>query len=156
MRGIEANLLPDEQILYRTRKHYIIFFPPALLTLMTLIFLLNSNPFVVRVAFIPALAALVSWLNEWLDYITSEFAVTNKRIMMKEGFFTRHSNEARLTTITNISTTQSLIGQLLHFGTVIINTFGGMNDAFPEIPNPNEFQKQVQMQLDKLANPSSN
>ncbi len=112
---------------------------------------MNANPFVVKLAFVPGIASLLAWANEFLDYTTSEFAVTTKRLLMTEGFFTRHTNQARLSTLTNISTEQSLLGQILNYGTVVINTFGGMNDAFPEIPAPNVFQKHVQAQLDKVT-----
>lgn len=151
MTALDANLLPDEKIIFRTKKHYIIFLTPAMLTLMTLIFLMNSNPFVVKAAILPGVSSLVAWAHEALDYMTSEFAITNKRIMMREGFFFRHTNDARLTTITNIGCVQSLVGQALNYGTVVLNTFGGMNDAFPEIPSPREFQMKVQAELDKLT-----
>lgn len=151
MTYLDKNLINGEEIIYRTRKHFIIFLPPVILTVMMVIFLLSSNPYVRMLAFLPAIGAIFSWINEFLDYMTSEFAVTTKRIMMKEGFFVRHTNEARLTTLTNINTNQSLLGQLLNYGTVNINTFGGINDAFPEIPAPVTFQKHVQEQLDKIG-----
>lgn len=151
MSKIEKNLLPDEQILYRTRKHWIIFFAPAVWALAAVIFVFNSNPWVVMAAIAPAAAAVILGFGKWLDYITSEFVLTNKRVMMREGFFTRHTSELRLATVSNMNVDQSLIGQFFDYGTVITSPFGGKEDVFTEIAHPFEFQRQVQMQLDKVA-----
>jgi uncharacterized membrane protein YdbT with pleckstrin-like domain len=151
MTSIEKNLLADEQILFRTKKHWIIFFGPAAWVIVAIIFAFNSNPWIMMAALAPAGAALILGIGKWLDYITSDFVLTNKRVMMKEGFFTRHTNELRLATVSNMNVNQSLIGQFLDYGTVIISPFGGREDIFTEIARPFEFQKQVQMQLDKVA-----
>ncbi|MEO8963103.1 MAG: PH domain-containing protein [Gammaproteobacteria bacterium] len=151
MKAIDKILLPDEQILYRTKKHLIIFFLPIIWTIVTFIFLFNPNPLIVKISFAPAIAAVVTWIKQWLDYITSEFVLTNKRIIMKEGFFIRHSNEMRLATVSNMTINQGILGQMLDYGTVVINPFGGNNDVFSEIEHPYEFQKQTQMELDKVV-----
>lgn len=151
MSYFEKNLLPDEQILYRTKKHFIIFFIPVIWTMITFFFSINSNPFIVTLYWVPGLIAILAWANMGLNYLTSDFAVTNKRVMMKEGFFIRHANEMRLSTIANVAINQSLLGQLLNYGTVELNGFGGVIDAFTLINRPLEFQKQVQMQLDKIT-----
>ncbi len=151
MSSIDKNLLNDEKIIYRTKKHWIIFFAPTAWFIAAVFFLFNSNPWVVKAAAAPALAGLLIGIVKWLEYITAEFVVTNKRILMKEGFFTRHSNELRLATVSNMNVNQSLIGQLLDYGTVVISPFGSGEDVFTEIAHPFEFQKQTQMQLDQVV-----
>ena len=151
MSYIEKNLLPDEHILYHTKKNFIIFFTPFMWSCITAFFLINSYDSLHMVGYLIGIVSLLSWANEFLNYITSDFVVTNKRIFMKEGFFFRHTNEARLTTIANIAVNQNLIGQVLNFGTVVINTFGGDNDPFQQIDKPLEFRKQVLLQLDRVA-----
>lgn len=151
MTSIDKNLLSDEQIVYRTKKHWIIFFAPTAWVIAAIFLVFNSNPWVVKAAIAPALAALVLGIGKWLEYITAEFVVTNKRVLMKEGFFTRHSTELRLATVSNMNVDQSLLGQMLDYGTVVISPFGGVQDIFTEIAHPFEFQKQTQMLLDKIA-----
>lgn len=151
MSYIDKNLLPNEQIVYRTKKHFIIFFTPMLWVIAALFFYVNPNPYVAKVTILPAVIALISWLNTLLTYITSDFVVTNKRIMMKEGFFIRHANEMRLSTISTVNITQGIIGQILNYGTLLINAFGGDADSFTEIAHAFEFQKQVQGQIDLLG-----
>jgi len=147
---IDRTLLPDETILYRTKKHWIIFLTPLALTIVAFFFFFNANPFVVKISFLPALAAAFSWGYEFLDYFTSDYAITDKRILMKEGFFFRHTNDTRLSTIANVSVNQSLLGQLLNYGTVMINSFGGGTDPFTEIDGPFQFQKIMQAELEKV------
>ncbi len=149
--SIEKNLLEGEEIIYRTKKHYIIFFVPLVWVLGTIAFLLTPNSLVVKAAIAPAIAAVFTGVNQWLEYITARFVVTNKRVMMKEGFFNRHANELRLATVSNMTVDQSLLGQILGYGAVTINPFGGNSDVFNDIANPFEFQKQTQAQLDKLV-----
>ncbi len=149
MSYIDKNLLTDEKIIFRTKKHLIIFLVPMLWTIATAFCFFNENPFLVKAGLLPAIAGIGSWINNLLIYVTSEFAVTNKRVMMKEGFFFRHSNEIRLATVAKVSITQSLLAQVLNYGTVTLNPFGGAVDSFSEIASPFVFQKQVQEQLDK-------
>jgi uncharacterized membrane protein YdbT with pleckstrin-like domain len=149
---IDKNLLPGEQILFRTKKHLIIFFYPLVVALFCIyaIGYMLANPILVHVAWAPAIVAFVFGFSVWLNYITSDFAITEKRVMMREGFFYRHANEVRIATISQVNVDQNLIGQIFNYGTVSINTFGAF-DAYTLIAKPNLFQKYVNGQLDKIA-----
>jgi uncharacterized membrane protein YdbT with pleckstrin-like domain len=92
-------------------------------------------------------AAIFTGIQQWITYITSDFAVTNLRVIMREGFFIRRITDTRLNTISHVSIDQSLLGQFLNYGTVVINGFGGSQDSFVLVATPNEFQKSVQRQL---------
>jgi uncharacterized membrane protein YdbT with pleckstrin-like domain len=151
MSYIDRNLLSDERILFRVRKHYIIFFVPIVIALFSVYAAnyMHNNLILAKLVFVPVLVALIVWAYVGLEYVTSEYAVTTKRVMMREGFFYRHANEVRLTTISQVKVDQSLLGQLLNYGTISINAFGAF-DSFPLISHPFEFQKQVNQQLDNL------
>src|SRR5579863_1856873 len=98
MSYIDKNLLPDEQILFRTQKHVIIFFYPLMLTIFAIYAqqYMHDNFILARMEWIPAIIVLIYWAFMLLEYATSEFVVTSKRIMMREGFFIRHSTELRM------------------------------------------------------------
>jgi uncharacterized membrane protein YdbT with pleckstrin-like domain len=72
-------------------------------------------------------------------------------MLMREGFFFRHANEMRLSTVSNVSVNQSLLGRILNYGTVVIQPFGGNQDVFSEIALPQELQRQTQITLDGLG-----
>lgn len=148
----KAFLLPDEKVLFRTRKHVIIFIFPIIVTILAIYFsfYMQANPYLIKLFWAPWLIALIFWAQASLEYITSHFIVTNKRLLMREGFFTRHANEIRLATVSQVSIDQSLVGQLFDYGKVSIHAFGAF-DAYPLIAKPFIFQKSVNEQLDKIA-----
>jgi|SRR5579885_1479571 uncharacterized membrane protein YdbT with pleckstrin-like domain len=152
MSYIDRNLLPDEKILFRTKKHLIIFLVPLILTILSIVAYsyMESNNILNKVDWAPTVIVLLFWASSGLDYLTSEFAVTNKRVMMREGFFNRHANEMRINTISQVNVDQSLLGQMLDYGIVSINAFGAF-DAYPMIAHPFTFQKFVNEQLDKMT-----
>ena len=153
MTYIDKNLLRDEQILFRTKKHKIIFFLPFVWTIFSVYSsaYMHANPILVKLEWAPWLIAFIFWSYVGLEYWTSEFAVTSKRVMMREGFFYRHSNETRLNTISQVNVDQSLLGRILNYGTISLNAFGAY-DFFSGIAKPILFQKHVNEQLDRLIN----
>jgi uncharacterized membrane protein YdbT with pleckstrin-like domain len=152
MSYIDRNLLSDERIVFRTKKHLIIFLYPLIWTLFSFYATayMYADPMLIKMAFAPWLIAAIFWSYAGLEYLTSEFAVTNKRVMMREGFFTRHTNEMRLASISQVNVDQSILGQILNYGMVSINAFGAF-DAYSLIAKPFLFQKAVNEQLDQVA-----
>lgn len=149
---IEKNLLSDERIIFKTRKHLIIFFFPVLVTIFAYYSYnyMQINSILNQLDWIPGAITLLFWAYTGLEYRFSEFAVTNKRVMMREGFFVRHANELRLSAISQVNIDQSIIGQILGYGLVRINAFGAYDD-YPTIANPNGFQRAVNEQMDKVV-----
>lgn len=152
MSYIEKNLLPGERILFQTKKHIILFFFPVVWLIFSFFATayMSNNPILFKLQWVPWLIAFIFWTYAGLEYMTSEFAVTNKRIMMREGFFYRHANQMRLSAISQVNVDQSLIGVLLGYGTVSINAFGAF-DSYPLISNPTSFRRNVNEQVDKIA-----
>lgn len=149
MSYIQSNLLPDEKIVFSTKKHKIIFIYPIILTIVSVYAFtyMQANPILYKVAWAPYLVTVIFWVYSLLEYHFSEFAVTDKRVMMREGFFNRHANEVRLRAIAQVNIDQGIIGQLLNFGTVSINAFGA-SDAYTLIANPMAFQRAVNAGLE--------
>lgn len=152
MSYIDKNLLPDERILFRTKKHPIIYLFPFILTVLSALTTphMLDDQFLVNVVWAPWILTLFFWINAWLEYVTSDFVVTNKRVMMREGFIYRHTNEMRLAAISQVNVYQSLLGQFLNYGVVTINAFGAF-DAYSMIAKPVKFQRHVNSELDKLS-----
>ena len=152
MSYIDRNLLPDERILFRVKKHWIIFFVPVVMTIFSCYAsnYLHQNDILVKVEYAPWAITLIFWAYYGLEYLSSEYAVTNKRVMMREGFFVRHGNEMRLSAISQVNVDQSLLGQLLNYGAVSINAFGAF-DSYTLISSPFRFQQIVNQQIDAQA-----
>lgn len=86
-----------------------------------------------------ALAGLLLLVPPLVAYRTTEFGVTNKRVIVKTGFIRRHTLEA-------ISVDQSLTGRLLGFGSLTLTGTGGVREVFHRVVNPLEFRRQIQGQ----------
>ena len=79
-----------------------------------------------------------------IRYLTSEFGVTNKRVLIKTGFIKRTSLETLLTKIEGILVDQSIGGRIFNYGTIVIKGTGGTGSPFKSIGAPMEFRKQIQ------------
>ena len=158
MNYIKKTLLQDEQIIYDTRPHWIIFFPAAILVTFLLFFLLFGDAFLPDFAIfgysIPAfidlalfVAVVYQVIVTYIRYATSEYGVTNQRIIIKVGFVSRATWEVLLKRVESIQVDQTVMGRVLNYGTVVIRGTGGSRDAFNYIPNPLEFRKIAQQEI---------
>lgn len=115
---VDNHLIREEQVEYEARYHWIIF-----LSLRSL-FSLGILPL--------------------LDRSTDEFAITNRRIIVKTGLVSRHTLEMNLSKIESVNVDQTIMGRLLGYGTITIIGSGGTRESFPNIENPIEFRKRFQ------------
>jgi uncharacterized membrane protein YdbT with pleckstrin-like domain len=137
---IDANLLPDEKIVYRAPLHWIVFWKPSALILCGIVFLL-LQPIVGMVVVAIGLLALIP---PAIDYATSEFGVTNKRVIIKIGFLRRRTLELLLRHVEAISVEQSVMGRVLNYGSVTLTGTGGVREVFGNIWNPLDFRRRIQ------------
>lgn len=146
MSYIDAHLLPGEAVTYRTRLHWKVYLMPFFLDLLIclplIVLALNSTNR--PLAWIPGVLALLAWIKPWLERHSSEFAVTNRRVIIKLGFFSTRSVELLLPKIEGIAVTQSLLGRMLGFGEIVVTGSGGTQERFDHIQAPLEFRQAVQ------------
>lgn len=75
---------------------------------------------------------------------SSDFAVTNKRIMMKVGVFRMRSIELLLSKVEAIAVDQSLLGRIFGYGNIVVTGSGGTKETFSHIQALLEFRRAVQ------------
>ena len=85
-----------------------------------------------------------------VEYRTSEFAVTTKRIIIKVGLIRRRTLELLLTKVETVGVDQSIPGRVLGFGTILVTGTGGTKEPFSNIADPMEFRRHVQEQTARL------
>ncbi|WP_291102933.1 MULTISPECIES: PH domain-containing protein [unclassified Flavobacterium] len=115
---IQDNLIKDEQIEFETTYHWIIF--------------CNLR------------AIFTLFIAPMLDRYSDEFAITNKRIIVKTGLISRKTLEMNLSKIESVNVDQSILGRMRGYGTIRIIGTGGTKEEFPNISNPIEFRKKFQ------------
>ena len=79
-----------------------------------------------------------------IDRATSEFAVTNKRVIIKVGLISRRTLEMNLSKIESVNVNQTIIGRLIGFGTIVVIGTGGTKEPFERISNPMQFRRSFQ------------
>ena len=91
--------------------------------------------------------SMLSLFNPLVDYLTSEFGLTNKRVMVKVGFIRRNSLEVMLAKVEGIQVSQGILGRILNFGSIVVSGTGGSKDPYHKISSPFEFRKKVLEQI---------
>jgi uncharacterized membrane protein YdbT with pleckstrin-like domain len=114
-RYVNSNLITGEQVIYETRLHW--------------------------VTFISLKGILTLFIAPLIAYYTSEFVITNKRLMIKTGFISRNTFEMNHSKIESINVVQSILGRILGYGTIIIMGTGSTREPFAAIRDPLMFRR---------------
>ena len=162
MSYVDKNLLAGERVVYRTHRHWIIFRRPILVFLIGLLLFVagliwrDQQGATTAGGWALGLAAVIAVLlaiPAWIDRMSSEFAVTNRRVIVKVGWMERRTIETLLNKIEAIEVMQSLGGRLLNYGTIVVIGTGGTKEPFEGIAAPLTFRHQVQEQTVAMQRP---
>ena len=135
------NLVEGERLLYTTRLSWLIFVKPIFFILVVGIILAIAHvPFWIIICIL-ILLALIFLIPTWLLYNFSEFAVTNKRVILKRGWLTRTAFEINLTHMESFMVEQGLFGRMFNYGAVRVTGTGGSKERFSMIASPMSFRK---------------
>jgi len=143
---VKDNLMTGEQLVYQTSLHWLMYFWPIVLAIVGVILLLTVPPLGLIVLVLAGLFGGVVFIAVH----NAEFAVTNKRVIMKTGWLNRRSLELLLSKIESIAVDQGLGGKVWGYGTIVVSGTGGSHEPFTNIDDPFEFRKQVQEQIARV------
>jgi uncharacterized membrane protein YdbT with pleckstrin-like domain len=146
---VERHLLPDERVLYKTRLHWALLVKPVLLILAGLIVLvlswwMEAPPIVLYLSAAAAAVGLVWALVRYVEIMTSEFAVTTIRLILKVGLVARYTTELLIARVESIGVAQGLAGRLLNYGDLTVTGTGGAREVFRRVQDPIAFRNHVQ------------
>jgi len=147
---VDRHLAPDERILFRTKLHPVVFANAVwwaifVLGAVTMIVLHNDlRPESVRLFWLGGVAiALFGFVSPWVTWQTSEFAVTSRRVLLKQGFLRVHTVELLNAKVETVGVDQTLGGRLLGYGTLRVTGTGGTNEVFQRVARPEAFRDAV-------------
>lgn len=154
---IDSNMMDGEQIVFSTRLHKILFFWPLIFcgAFIYLGYWLSLNGDMVSQWLslnvnIPAysglsyIVAIIVLIPACIQYLTTEFVVTNQRVVVKVGFMSRRTMETLLLKIAVIEVDQSFLGRIFNWGSISVVDTGGDKENFQNIANPMEFRRCVE------------
>lgn len=75
---------------------------------------------------------------------TTEFAVTDKRVIYKSGWLTRTTEELAVESIEGVHLDQSIWGRLFRYGTVVVTGTGEARIVFPPMAEPIAFRRAIE------------
>jgi len=145
MSYVDRNLLQGEEVIYRARLHLVIFALPAGIAALGLILAVVVASWTVASVFL--VLAIVVAFPRYIRFVSSEFAVTNRRVIVKVGLVYRRTLELVLAKVETVGVEQSIMGRVLNYGTIVVTGTGGTKEPFKDIANPLEFRRKVQSQL---------
>ena len=123
---VDDVLIKDEAVLYRAKLSRWSFFWLIFLGLLLL----------------PAFGlGLLLWIAAWIIYISTELAITNKRIIAKSGLIERKTMEMFLAKVESVKVDQSILGRIFNFGSITISGTGGDKSPIKNISAPLQFRK---------------
>jgi uncharacterized membrane protein YdbT with pleckstrin-like domain len=89
-------------------------------------------------------------LTVWLRWEGDSLTITDQRVLLEEGVFQRTSRVIPLNRVQDVSTSQTLLGRLLGYGTVEIDAAGpGGAERFAYVGRPQAVRDQVFALLDR-------
>lgn len=138
----ESNLTNKENILCLFKMHKIIFTNAVIFLLLWLLMLSSKKP---ESGNIFLYFFLLSAFFTFVRYKTTEYCITNKRVILKTGFIFRKVKEINFSKIEGVSFKQSVFGRIFNYGKVVITGTGGKKTIFKKIVNPVEFKNHINL-----------
>jgi uncharacterized membrane protein YdbT with pleckstrin-like domain len=145
---VDKHLLPGEEVVHRGHLHKIVYLLPVLIALALMLGAVAAfagDRF--NLAAIALVLSLVPLIWAYIAFTSSEFAVTNKRVVIKVGFIQRRTLETLLSKVEGIEVNQGFVARMLDYGTIVVTGTGGTREQFQNIADPLDFRRQVQAQV---------
>lgn len=164
----ERNLAPGESIVYRARYHWI-FYRSALLVLLLAAILGASALYASKTSPDAGVARPVLFLAlgfagigvillaaRALRASNDEFVVTERRVMRSVGLLSREHEQAPIEKIQDITVMQSVLGRMLGYGDVSLETASERGTLlFPAIASPEGLRSAIWARTGVAASPAA-
>ncbi len=153
------HLGKGEKVVYYAHKHWIVLFQAALQWILLFIFALvativifiqNPNPaefwFTAKnigliVGLVGLVAGIIGFTFSFLVWKFEQYLITNERIIKIEGIINKNENATALDKVNDVVTNQTLIGRMLGYGFVSIETGNDSVTSLDHLANPHEFKR---------------
>jgi uncharacterized membrane protein YdbT with pleckstrin-like domain len=146
---VDRVLQQGETVRHIARISWVTYLPGLLLWAVAGILagILPSQPavrfFVLVVAAIIFLIGAVLLARAWFERVTTEIAVTDRRIIYKRGFIRRYTVEMHMDKVESVDVDQTVFGRMLDYGDVIIHGTGAGLEPLSYIDHPLELRNHI-------------
>jgi uncharacterized membrane protein YdbT with pleckstrin-like domain len=165
MSYVESHLVPGETVIYQTRLHWIVMLGhivlgclllglPGALLLYYAVSQTGIESNTVRTMGGGGVALLVCGVVVILMGIVrrnaTEIALTNRRVVIKTGLVGRKTIELLLSKVESIEVSETALGRMLGYGTIVVIGTGGTPEPFDQVAHPLDFRSRVQQQIETM------
>jgi|GEM_PF-1133744 len=144
-------LSTKEHIIHETHLHWILFLESASYTIMAIGISFIAYKYggtwskTIHYCSLPFwVYGAVKLLLEWMQHSSADFIVTNNRVIIKVGVLNRSSLSIPLSKIESIEIDQTLMGQMMGYGSIHITGTGTATSKFEYIASPGTFRQKIQ------------
>ena len=90
------------------------------------------------------LVGIIKFISCWILFASSDFAVTDRRIILKTGALTTRSVEILLRKVEVLGVNRGFLGSVFDYGSIVVGGTGGTKETFKGIAKPFAFRKEIQ------------
>lgn len=157
---VDRNLMTGEELVYRSRIHWVIFVPSCLYMVVGGAVIIHPQLLQTDWEFTPplqlfggliVLIGVVKLIEAWIIRSSTELAVTTKRVIAKRGFIRRDTTELNHSKVEGYLVDQTILGRILNFGTLTITGTGGGRTPIRNVDDPLAFRRAAIAVIDVSA-----
>ena len=127
MSYIEEHVHEGERVIYRGKFHW----------------LWHARAWAALIVFGILIIGIIYWIYEMIRLNTTEFAITNRSVILKKGFISAHVTQLSLEAVEGAQLDQGILGRIFGFGGLDIEGRGEGQIDFPTMANPSEFLSEL-------------
>ncbi len=154
MSYVTKVLQPGEMVVHDSGLHWVIFTRAIIAAVVCLVLVVaaiytagNQTQYLSLALWIAAaifaLLALAAGLRALVRRATTEFVVTNHRVIYKTGLLARHTLEINRSKVESVDVDQSITGRFLGYGTVVVRGTGGSLEPIRNVADPLGFRSHI-------------
>ena len=155
--------MPGETLVLKAHQHWVVLVKPLLLPIALVVlaavadFLPSVPSDYKAIGTLAAIALLGLWLIVvWVRWNSRSFTITDRRVILDTGVFSRSSKVIALDRVQDIATNQSLVGRMLGYGRIEIDSAGAAGrELLSALPNPQHFRDEVFSLSEQLRAPGA-
>jgi uncharacterized membrane protein YdbT with pleckstrin-like domain len=152
MSYVSKILQPGETLRYDGTVHWSVYIPAMFAFLLGLVGVAIiadegnfSSPNIIGLilAGYGVLVTPVTFVRAWLKRLSTEIAVTDRRVIIKRGLVSRVTAEMNMAKVESVDVVQSVMGRMLGYGDVIVRGTGSSFEPIVKIADPIAFRNSV-------------
>jgi uncharacterized membrane protein YdbT with pleckstrin-like domain len=146
----EKLLAPGETIAFELKPHWRALLWPFMVLLLEVfvgvyLFMTFDNS-IIRWIIIAAGVFILVWqtLIPFGRWLTTQYVFTSRRIIVRRGMITKEGRDMPLSKVNNVSFSVSLLGRLINYGTLVVESASDDGDlVINDVPNVEDVQRNV-------------